>query len=224
MKVLRVINSDMGLNNTTRERLEDIQDLEPTSNSELKDRWEMDSGKDVAAYIREELGEYTYRDDDSRIRTVDGKVGGETEADSSQSISGSGSDVQRNVSGSASGNEGDTSSERNAPQRETAEHDDAVTMTQEEFDQAIEAAREAGYEDGYHDGYETAKAEFSGGTGGQSSTEDLRCHACGGELYDFRDYPTGQYHRVNGEKVYINGDYQCSSCSKWWVDERSATA
>lgn len=55
-------------NETARERLDDIRELEPTSNSDLRDRWGMDTTKDVARYLREELGENTYRDENSKIR------------------------------------------------------------------------------------------------------------------------------------------------------------
>lgn len=64
-----VIITSMEVNNeTARDRLGDIRELEPTSNSELRDRWGMDTTKDVARYLREELGEYTYRDNNSKIR------------------------------------------------------------------------------------------------------------------------------------------------------------
>lgn len=56
--------------------------------------------------------------------------------------------------------------------------------------------------------------------GTQSNTEqDLTCLDCGSELYDFRQFTAGQYHTVNGTQVYVRGDFQCSSCGKWWVDE-----
>ena len=45
------------------------------------------------------------------------------------------------------------------------------------------------------------------------------CPECSGPLYDFRQYETGAYHMVNGHQVYVRGDFQCSSCAKWWVDE-----
>jgi len=56
------------INETARERLEDVRELAPTSNGELRDRWDMDSTREVARYLREELGEYTYRDENSKIR------------------------------------------------------------------------------------------------------------------------------------------------------------
>lgn len=61
----------MALDDTARQRLADVRDLEPTSNGELAERWGMDSGKEVAAYLQSELSEYVYRGDDRRIRTVD---------------------------------------------------------------------------------------------------------------------------------------------------------
>lgn len=53
--------------------------------------------------------------------------------------------------------------------------------------------------------------------GGDS--EDKACPQCEGELYDFASLTNGEYHKVNGEQVYVRGDYQCSECGKWWVDE-----
>lgn len=65
----------MPLSDTARQRLEDVRELQPTTNGELQDRWGMDSGKDVARYLREKLGEHTYRDDESRIHAVDRERG-----------------------------------------------------------------------------------------------------------------------------------------------------
>lgn len=45
------------------------------------------------------------------------------------------------------------------------------------------------------------------------------CPDCGGELWDFRRFSDGQYHRVNGHSVFVRGDYQCDSCTRWWMDE-----
>lgn len=58
----------MPLSEVARSRLADIVTLQPTKNAELADRWEMDSGKEVHAYLEDELSEYYYRDDNSLIR------------------------------------------------------------------------------------------------------------------------------------------------------------
>lgn len=42
----------MTLDARAKERLADVRELEPTSNSDLAERWDMDSGKAVAAYLR----------------------------------------------------------------------------------------------------------------------------------------------------------------------------
>lgn len=60
--------------------------------------------------------------------------------------------------------------------------------------------------------------------GGQQSTvrdagEEPVCIRCGGELYDFRQFETGRYHVVNGKRVWVRGDYQCSSCAMWLEDD-----
>ncbi len=53
-----------------RDRLADVVELQPTKNGELMDRWEMDSGSEVHAYLEGELGDYYFRDDDSLIRAT----------------------------------------------------------------------------------------------------------------------------------------------------------
>jgi hypothetical protein len=62
----------------------------------------------------------------------------------------------------------------------------------------------------------------------QRGRQDLRegaeepvCLRCGGELFDFRGFENGQYHRVNGHQVFVRGDYQCSGCGKWWMEDDS---
>jgi hypothetical protein len=54
-----------------RERLADVVELQPTKNGELMERWGLDSGSEVHAYLEGELGDYYYRDDDSLIRATD---------------------------------------------------------------------------------------------------------------------------------------------------------
>jgi len=53
------------------ERLADVVRLQPTKNSELGDRWGMDSGSDVHGYLEGHLTDYYYRDDNSLIRATD---------------------------------------------------------------------------------------------------------------------------------------------------------
>jgi hypothetical protein len=60
----------MTLSEQARERLADIVALQPTKNGTLQDRWDMDSGSEVHAYLESELGEYYYRNEDSRIRAT----------------------------------------------------------------------------------------------------------------------------------------------------------
>ncbi|WP_340101164.1 DUF5797 family protein [Salinibaculum salinum] len=57
----------MTLSAEARERLEDIVELQPTKNADLQERWGMDSGSEVHAYLESELKEYYYRNDDSLI-------------------------------------------------------------------------------------------------------------------------------------------------------------
>jgi len=64
----------MTLSDTARDRLDDIRELEPTTNADLAERWGMDSGSDVATYLRNELDGHVYRHVNSKIR-VDGGCG-----------------------------------------------------------------------------------------------------------------------------------------------------
>jgi hypothetical protein len=72
----------MTLSETARDRLADIVALQPTKNSELRDRWGLDSGAAVHRYLEEELEEYYFRDEESLIRATPeaiALVGGEPE-------------------------------------------------------------------------------------------------------------------------------------------------
>ncbi|WP_248516256.1 DUF5797 family protein [Salinarchaeum laminariae] len=60
----------MTLSDEARSRLADVVELQPTKNSELQDRWAMDSGSDVHSYLTGELSDYTFRDDNSLIRAT----------------------------------------------------------------------------------------------------------------------------------------------------------
>ncbi|WP_435097921.1 DUF5797 family protein [Halarchaeum sp. P4] len=60
----------MTLSEEAKERLADIVELQPTKNSALQDRWEMESGSDVHQYLESELKEYYYRDENSLIRAT----------------------------------------------------------------------------------------------------------------------------------------------------------
>jgi len=60
----------MTLSEEARERLADLVELQPTKNSELQERWELESGSEVHQYLENELKEYYYRDEDSYIRAT----------------------------------------------------------------------------------------------------------------------------------------------------------
>lgn len=57
----------MTLSEEDRERLADIVELQPTKNSELQERWDMESGSEVHQYLESALKEYYYRNDNSLI-------------------------------------------------------------------------------------------------------------------------------------------------------------
>lgn len=60
----------MTVSDQVRNRVEDLVALQPTKNKALQDRWGLDSGSEVHAYLESELEEYYYRDDDSLIRAT----------------------------------------------------------------------------------------------------------------------------------------------------------
>jgi hypothetical protein len=59
------------LSPTDIERVADLRRLEPTSNGELQDEWELNSGREVDRYLRSNLSEYFYRDEDKYIRATE---------------------------------------------------------------------------------------------------------------------------------------------------------
>jgi hypothetical protein len=60
----------MTLSEDAKDRLADIVALQPTKNSELQDRWDLESGSEVHQYLESTLKEYYYRDEDSLIRAT----------------------------------------------------------------------------------------------------------------------------------------------------------
>lgn len=60
----------MTLSEEARERLADIVALQPTKNKVLQERWGMESGSEVHAYLESELKEYYFRDENSLIRAT----------------------------------------------------------------------------------------------------------------------------------------------------------
>ena len=60
----------MTLSEEARERLADVVELQPTKNSELQERWDLESGSEVHRYLENELGDYYFRDDNSLIRAT----------------------------------------------------------------------------------------------------------------------------------------------------------
>ncbi len=60
----------MTLSEEARDRLADVVELQPTKNSELQERWGVESGSEVHSYLESELGDYYYRDDNSLIRAT----------------------------------------------------------------------------------------------------------------------------------------------------------
>lgn len=61
----------MELPEEDRKRLADVVALQPTKNSELQEKWGMESGSEVHQYLEGTLGDYYYRDENSLIRATD---------------------------------------------------------------------------------------------------------------------------------------------------------
>lgn len=153
------LRGGMALDETARERLGDVRELQPTSNSELAERWGMDSGKDVAAYLRDVLGEHTYRDDDSRIRAVDGTDDATSpEAEPRESTERSQNGAENGVSEHGASHEGNGSDGTDDPDENVQSGASPGDMTPEEIDEVIDGAKQAGYEEGYSDGVEEGGA------------------------------------------------------------------
>ena len=57
----------MSLTDEELSRLEDVVELQPTKNSELQERWGVDSGSAVQRYLEDHLTEYYYRVDRIRL-------------------------------------------------------------------------------------------------------------------------------------------------------------
>lgn len=60
----------MTLSDEAESRLRDLVTRQPTKNSELQERWGLESGSEVHQYLESELKEYYYRDEDSLIRAT----------------------------------------------------------------------------------------------------------------------------------------------------------
>jgi hypothetical protein len=64
----------MTLSPEAEDRLADLVELQPTKNAELQERWGLESGGEVHAYLEDKLADYYYRDDDSLIRATPSAV------------------------------------------------------------------------------------------------------------------------------------------------------
>jgi hypothetical protein len=60
----------MTLSPEARSRLADVVELQPTKNAELIERWDLESGSEVHAYLEAELSAYYFRDDNGLIRAT----------------------------------------------------------------------------------------------------------------------------------------------------------
>lgn len=203
----------MTLSETARERLRDVRDLEPTTNGELRDRWGMDSGKDVAAYLRGELSEHTYRDENGKIRAVadvddgGGAVGDATTEDDVSPSSDAGS-------GESSSSSPGADAQSDGVALEPSDDTDTMTFTPDEFDEAARGAFETGYQQGQEEAepIEVESETVDGDSGSASPTgPDGGCPECGGALrYDNE----GDLFFATEERTLVLevGDRVCESC------------
>lgn len=65
------IERAMGLTEKERTRLQNIIELQPTSNSELQTEWGLEESADVHYYLENHLDEFYYRDEANRIRAIE---------------------------------------------------------------------------------------------------------------------------------------------------------
>ena len=225
----------MQLDETARERLEDIRDLQPTSNSELRDRWGMDSGKEVAAYLRDELGKHTYRDDDSRIRAVDASPdsAGDGEAELSASNPTPSVPVEHRNSDTTAPREGYTSSgpdesresgakQQQSPSESTPANDSMEdVVTTPVATEMLELTAADAYADGYNEAIETvhnpSTKEHNNGDGQKHSGE---CPTCGdplvfpgaGSIYDTNERIGGLFIQRYAKVQLEADDMYCHDC------------
>lgn len=188
----------MTLGETARDRLDDVRDLEPTSNGELRDRWGMDSGSDVHRYLEEHLSEHVTRGDDGKIR-VDGEPP-QMDSEPMQGAVGDRSGTSKpeddpNPSGESEGPETSAKTSRDGG---------SVTTTETGREQQmIDAAAEAGYESGFEEGLEAARSSTDPG--------EPACPECGEtDWFDPRE------HGVDADR----GCPECSTAEEWTVYDR----
>jgi hypothetical protein len=79
----------MTLSEEARDRLADVVELQPTKNATLQERWGLESGSEVHAYLESALGDYYYRDEESLIcatPAAEALVAGEEPDDSERTV------------------------------------------------------------------------------------------------------------------------------------------
>jgi hypothetical protein len=69
-----------------------------------------------------------------------------------------------------------------------------------------------------------AESQSQATDGSQQSSEVDGCPDCSGELVDFSDLESGRYHdgvqfADGSQGMFVGGDYLCSECGEWWMDE-----
>jgi len=207
---------------TALERLEDVRELDPTSNGELRDRWGMDSTREVAQYLREELAEHTYRDDDSRIRAQTDETGGgepddqepptedprdvgDDEAD--EETGAGGPDDQDPPIGGPGGVDEETDRGSAGADTEPADVDQSVSVENEPTATAYAPETDASSGEA-----QTSTVNFETvDTAPARGAAEHRCPGCGGELTDFSN---GKLFLATDGVVAApeKGDRICESC------------
>lgn len=66
---------------------------------------------------------------------------------------------------------------------------------------------------------ETEKPDEVSETKNTNQESEPVCPECSGEVVDFTAYDSGEYHNVNGSDLFVRGDYVCTECGGWFVDE-----
>jgi len=169
----------MTLSDTARDRLDDIRELEPTTNADLAERWGMDSGSDVATYLRNDLDGHVYRDANSKIRVDGGGANvehddaGGNRVDPVASQGNSTGEDDPNPLESDAGHDSATPSARDDPNADvdSPPETNTVELTPDEIDEVTETARAEAHAEGYKQGHE--------GTNGEAGSSRSGCPDCG---------------------------------------------
>lgn len=232
----------MTLPEEARERLADVQELEPTTNGELRNRWGMGSGKEVHRYLTTELADYTYRDDSNKIRARPDPDSGDTpDSDGVGCEPGADTGTQSPMDERDHSIPSDEESSENASTAGTTDVNDPDDVNPPSSDPSVysvgevadiveTAVGEARHEAAEHAtpggqvasvGENTDRDASSEGTATEPDYEGVVCRECwDGTLIDVRGH--NQIELPDGRVVGAPHDYYCNNfatCGTGFTDE-----